>query len=105
MGCALEAAERARATGAHDEEVTFLRIADDLLPPSDDRAALRGRLAVALAWSLRFDDAVAAARASDPAVIAEVATALAPAGSTRHAWELAPAGLVAAGEDRSAGPR
>jgi hypothetical protein len=31
VGPALEAAELARATGAHDQEVTFLRIADDVL--------------------------------------------------------------------------
>ena len=100
VGPALEAAELARATGAHDQEVTFLRIADDVLPPADGRRAdLRGRLAVALAWSLRFDEAVAIARGAAQAVIAEVATILATAGSNRHAWELAPAGLGAAGDD------
>ena len=85
--------------GAHDEQATFLQIACDLLPPGDERRAdLLGRGAVALAWALRFDDAVAAARAaaeagSGPAVVAEVATVLATAGSNTHAWQLAAAAI------------
>lgn len=99
---ALEAAEQARATGAHDEHAAFLRIALDLLPAGDDRRpGLLGRTAVTLAWALRFDEAVATAReAAHPGVAAEVATVLAQAGSNRHAWLLAPAGLAAtAGPD------
>ncbi len=97
VGQAVEAAERARAAGAHDEQATFLRIACDLLPPGDARrAGLAGALAVALAWALRFDEAVAAARGASSSVVAEVATTLAAAGSNRHAWELAPSGLAAA---------
>ncbi|QJY48411.1 BTAD domain-containing putative transcriptional regulator [Pseudonocardia broussonetiae] len=94
---ALEAAEQARRTGAHDEHAAFLRAALDLLPGSDEREPdLRARLAVALAWALRFDEAVDAARVSGlPAVAAEVASVLAQAGSNRHAWSLAPAALGA----------
>jgi DNA-binding SARP family transcriptional activator len=99
---ALEAADRARASGAHDEQATFLQIACDLLTPGDDlRPELLGRRAVALAWSLRFDEAVEAARAaaaagSRDAVLAEVAMELATAGSNRHAWLLAAEGLDSA---------
>ncbi|MCX6466839.1 MAG: hypothetical protein NTW05_25110, partial [Pseudonocardiales bacterium] len=86
----------------------FLRMARDLLPAGDDRrAATAARLAVALACALRFDDAVAAAleaaAEADPGtaapLLAEVATVLATAGSNRHAWQLAPAGLAAGGAD------
>lgn len=97
---ALEAAERAEAAGAHEEQAAFLRIACDLLPPDDGRrAALLGRYAVALGWSLRFDEAVEAARAAGRAgggvaTVAEFAAALATAGSNRHAWQLAAAGLA-----------
>ena len=44
VGPALEAADRAGAAGAHDEQATFLQIACDLLPPGDERRAdLLGR--------------------------------------------------------------
>ncbi|HEX5812050.1 MAG TPA: BTAD domain-containing putative transcriptional regulator, partial [Pseudonocardia sp.] len=95
VGPALEAADRAGAAGAHDEQATFLQIAGDLVPPDDERHAdLLGRRAVALGWALRFDDAVAAARAaaeagSGTAIVADVATVLATAGSNTHAWQLA----------------
>lgn len=96
---ALEAADGAQAVGAHDEQATFLKIALDLLPPGDSRHTnLLGRRAVALAWSLRFDDAVDVARATvtagaEPPVVAEVASVLATAGSNRHAWQLSAAAL------------
>ena len=99
VGPALEAADRAGAAGAHDEQATFLQIACDLLPPDDERHAdLLGRRAVALGWALRFDDAVAAARAaaeagSGTAIVADVATVLATAGSNTHAWQLAAAAV------------
>ncbi|WP_300019434.1 AAA family ATPase [Pseudonocardia sp.] len=97
VGPAREAAEQARRAGAHDEHAAFLRVALDLLPPGDGRAPeLLARAAVALAWALRFDEAVDAARVCGlPTVAAEVATALAQAGSNRHAWSLAPAALTA----------
>ena len=99
VGPALEAAELAQAAGAHDEEATFLQVACELLPPGDGRRAdLLGRRRVALAWSLRFDDAVDAARAAaaagaGAAMVADVATVLATAGSNTHAWLIAPEGL------------
>jgi hypothetical protein len=75
-----------------------------LLPPQDGRQPrILTERAVALAWSMRFDEAVEVARAvadmpgEDPvaaaAAVAEVATVLAAAGSNRHAWLLAPIGL------------
>jgi DNA-binding SARP family transcriptional activator len=101
---ALEAAEQARAAGAPDEHAEYLRIALDLLPPQDGRKPrILTERAVALAWSMRFDEAVEVARAvadmpdEDPVAsataVAEVATVLAAAGSNRHAWLLAPIGL------------
>ena len=62
VAAAVEAAERARTSGAHDEQATLLQMAVELLPPDDPRLAdlLAGR-AVALAWAWGFDDAVAAA--------------------------------------------
>jgi DNA-binding SARP family transcriptional activator len=100
---ALEAAERARAAGAHGEQAAFLQVAVELLPVDDDRrTALLGRQAAALAWALRFDDAVDAARAAAAAgsgveVVAEVATVLATAGSNAHAWQLAAGSVEAPG--------
>jgi DNA-binding SARP family transcriptional activator len=112
---ALQAAEQARAAGAHDEHAEFLRIALDLLLPQDGRrSALLTARAVALAWSMRFDAAVEVANAaaasidSDPvaaaAAMAEVATALATAGSNRHAWLLAPPWLHRAADLRERDP-
>ncbi|GAA2554346.1 hypothetical protein GCM10010210_29690 [Pseudonocardia hydrocarbonoxydans] len=97
VGPALDAAEQARRTGAHDEDAAFLRIALDLLPAGDERGPeLMARRAVALAWALRFDEAVEVARAAAaPSVAAEVASVLAQAGSNRHAWSLAPSALAA----------
>ncbi|MGD9530613.1 MAG: hypothetical protein AB7V44_27995, partial [Pseudonocardia sp.] len=102
---ALEAAAGARSAGAHDEEATFLRIASELLPPGDPRGpGLVGRRAVALAWALRFDDAVTLAHDAPHADLAEIATALAAAGSNTHAWKLAAAGLAATGGPGGADP-
>jgi DNA-binding SARP family transcriptional activator len=98
---ALEAAERAGLAGAHDEQATFLQIACDLLPPDDRRRVdLLGERAIALSWSLRFDDALEAAQSavssgSGPRLVAKVATVLATAGSNIHAWQLAAEGLGA----------
>ncbi|HEY2224075.1 BREX system ATP-binding domain-containing protein [Actinomycetospora sp.] len=96
---ALEAADRAAAAGAHDEQAAMLELAVDLMSPDDPRraAALRRR-ATALAWAMRFDLAVesakiAAADGPRPAVLAEVAGVLAMAGSGRHARLLAADGL------------
>ena len=102
---ALEAADRAGSLGAHDERAAFLQIALDLLPDADGRRTglLAGR-AEALAWALRFDEAVAVARAAvaagaGSATRAAVATVLAAAGSTTHAWQLAEGGAPGDGVD------
>jgi hypothetical protein len=98
-----EAADQAGATGAHAERVTFLQMACDLLPDGDDRrAALLRARAEALAWALRFDEAVDGARAAvaagaGAAALAGVAAVLATAGSTTHAWQLAADGIAAPG--------
>jgi hypothetical protein len=105
---AIEAADLAQAAGAHEAAVAFLTTAADLAGP--ERLATVGRrLALALAWALRFDEAVTAARhaaeriAPDAAAeyLAEVTAALSAAGSSAHAWQLAPAGLAYAGSSRN----
>ena len=59
---ALAAADQAEAAYAHDEAAQFLGIAVDLLPADDARRPrLLARFAVALAWSMRFDESVATA--------------------------------------------
>lgn len=102
VAAAVEAAERARTSGAHDEQATLLQMAVELLPPGDDPrlAGLLAGRAVALAWALGFDDAVAAAQAAVVAgagisVAAETATVLAAAGSNLHAWRLAASAIHA----------
>jgi len=64
---AITAADRAGATYAHDEVVTFLRIALDLVPHDDPRRPrLLGRLGLALTWTLKSEEAFkAAAQAAD----------------------------------------
>lgn len=89
---AREAAARSAALGSPDEEVLHLRMARDLIARADPE--LLGALALAEAWSLRFDAAVRTAEAAVRAgarddTLAEVATALAGAGSTEHAWRVA----------------
>jgi tetratricopeptide (TPR) repeat protein len=110
---ALTAAAHAEANGAHEEAARFLRMALDLAPEGDPRRLrLLGRLAMALTWALRFDeavpvateaaDAIAAAEGADAAAgfLSEVAYACAMAGSWPHAWALAPTGLSYAGAKR-----
>src|SRR6516165_3600837 len=109
---AIEAADLAQAAGAHEAAVAFLTTAADLAGP-EPPVAVRRRLAPALAWALRFDEAVTAARAAagriaqaegGPAAadyLAEVTAALSAAGSSAHAWQLAPAGLAYAGSSRN----
>jgi DNA-binding SARP family transcriptional activator len=110
---ALAAAEQAQAAAAYVEAASFLAMACELTPPGDGRLPrLRARLGLALAWSLRFDEAVRTARAAAEEIaaaeggqaaagyLAEVATACGNAGSTEHAWQLAPPGLAYAGERR-----
>jgi class 3 adenylate cyclase/tetratricopeptide (TPR) repeat protein len=104
---ALLAAGRAEDAYARDEAVQFLRIALDLLGEDDPRRPrLLARFALALSWTLRFDEAVttaneaggAMAASEGPAAasdfLAEAALALSTAGSIVGAWTLADAGLA-----------
>jgi tetratricopeptide (TPR) repeat protein len=60
---AVAAADRAAAASAHDDTVTFLRIALQLLPPNDARRArLLGRLGMALLGALNYEAALPAVR-------------------------------------------
>jgi class 3 adenylate cyclase/tetratricopeptide (TPR) repeat protein len=107
---ALAAAAHAEANGAHDEAARFLRTALELLPEGDGRRArLLGRLGMALAWALAFDEAVrTVAEAGDliaategrPAAteyLSDAAYACAMAGGVVHAWDVARTGLTYAG--------
>ena len=113
VGAALEAADLAQAAGAHETAVAFLATAADLAGPDDERlTTVRARLGLSLAWALRFDAAVKTAcdvaeriaQADGPpaaaAYLAGVTSALSTAGSSAHAWMLAPAGLAYAGPAR-----
>jgi DNA-binding SARP family transcriptional activator len=108
---ALDAAEQALAASAHAEAASFLAMACELAPPGDQRLPrLQARLGLALAWSLRFDEAVeiaheaaerlaaAEGRTAAAGYLADLTSALTNAGSARHAWQLAPRGLAYAGE-------
>jgi DNA-binding SARP family transcriptional activator len=114
VAVAIEAADLAQAAGAHETAVAFLATAADLAGPDDERLiTVRARLGLALAWALRFDEAVAAARAAAERIalgdgpqaaagyLAEVTSALGAAGSSAHAWMLAPVGLAYAGSARN----
>jgi DNA-binding SARP family transcriptional activator len=114
IAAAIEAADLAQAAGAHEAAVAFLTTAADLAGPDDARlTTVRSRLGLALAWALHFDEAVAAARAAAERIaqgegphaaagyLAEVTSALGAAGSSAHAWMLAPAGLAYAGPARN----
>jgi DNA-binding SARP family transcriptional activator/tetratricopeptide (TPR) repeat protein len=113
VAAAVEAADLAQAAGAHEAAGGFLTTAADLAGLDDERlTTICGRLGLALAWALRFDDAVTVARDAAERIarddgpqaaadyLAEVTTALSAAGSTAHAWELAPVGLKYAGSSR-----
>jgi hypothetical protein len=113
VAAALAAAEQAHVASAHGEAAAFLGMACELAPPGDARLSrLRARLGLALAWSLRFDEAIQAARAAAEEIaavegdqaaagyLAEVAAACSNAGSTEHAWQLSPQGLAYAGDRR-----
>ena len=112
VAAAVEAADVAQATGAHEAAVAFLTVAGDLAGPDDRLTMIRARLGLALAWALRFDESVSQARAAGELIaqdegapaaaryLAEVASALGTAGSSAHAWQLAPTGLTYAGSTR-----
>jgi DNA-binding SARP family transcriptional activator len=110
---AIEAADLAQAAGAHEAAVDFLTTAADLAGPDDARLTpVRGRLGLAHAWALHFDEAVRVARDAAERIaqaegahaaasyLAQVTAALGAAGSSAHAWQLAPAGLAYAGSSR-----
>jgi class 3 adenylate cyclase/tetratricopeptide (TPR) repeat protein len=103
---ALIAADHADATGATDDAARFLRVALDLLPEGDARRArLLGRLALALAWALHFDEAVTVAEEAATAIataegseaaaeyLSEAAFTCGQAGGQIQAWTLATRGL------------
>src|SRR5262249_46306458 len=109
----LAAADRAEQAAALAEVVEYLRSAVDLLGPADPvRPRLLARLGFALAWSMRFDDAVAVAcdaatriaeaEARDAAAdyLAEVLAVLGEGGGLFHLHPLVPQGLVYVGERR-----
>ncbi len=115
VGHAIAAADRAEAAFAHDETVTFLRMALELLPEEDARRPrLLGRQALALAWALEFDEALAAARQAGDLIaevegadaaadyLAEAVRTMRMAGSLPGARALAGPGLRYAGERRDA---
>jgi DNA-binding SARP family transcriptional activator len=115
VAAAVQAADLAQATGAHEAAAAFLTVAADLAGPDDDRlTTIRARLGLALAWALRFDESVSQARTAAEQIdqdegaptaaryLAEVASALGTAGSSAHAWQLAPVGLTYAGSTRDA---
>jgi DNA-binding SARP family transcriptional activator len=110
---AIEAADLAQAAGAHEAAAAFLGTAADLAGPGDARLAeVHSRLGLALAWALHFDEAVKVARDTAAQMadeegahtaadyLAQVTAALSAAGSSAHAWQLAPAGLAYAGSAR-----
>jgi len=114
IAVAIEAADLAQAAGAHEAAAAFLATAADLAGADDEQlTTIRARLGLALAWALRFDEAVAAARDAAERIaqgegshaaagyLAEVTAALGVAGSSAHAWMLASAGLAYAGSTRN----
>jgi hypothetical protein len=113
VAAAIEAADLAQAAGAHEVAVAFLTSAVDLAGPDDAwLTTVRSRLGLALAWALHFDEAVEFARDAAARIaqgegahaaagyLAQVTAALGAAGSSAHAWQLAPAGLAYAGSSR-----
>jgi tetratricopeptide (TPR) repeat protein len=104
---ALAAADHAEISGGHDEALRFLRIALDLLPEQDPRRPrLAGRLAIVLAWALRYDEAVAVGIDAAQAIAESEGNAAAAdyladavytcnmAGGSAPAWQLASRGLL-----------
>jgi class 3 adenylate cyclase len=100
------AADRAEKSAAHEEVATALRMALDLLPARDARRPrLLARLGLALAWSLKNEEAVrvaseagevlAATEGSDAAAdyLADAAGAVYGSALDPRAWALAEQGL------------
>ena len=108
---ALVAAERATAVYAYDQVATYLRMAQRLLLENDARRPrLLGRLAVAVARALSFEEALATAQDAATGIaaaegeqaaadyLADAASALHIAGFARGAWSLAARGLSLIGD-------
>ena len=104
---------RAETTYARDEEVTFLRLTLDLLPGNDpQRPRVCGRLGLALAWTLSFDEAlkvasaaaqlIAATEGEDAAAdyLAQVIIPMSTGGFSHGAFSLAQEGLRYVGTRR-----
>jgi class 3 adenylate cyclase len=100
------AADAAEKAAAHEEAAAFLTMALELLSEDDTRRArLLARLALALAWSLKNEEAVrvatetgkllAASEGNDRAAdyLADAATAVYSSGFDPRAWVLAKQGL------------
>ncbi len=110
---AIAAADTAETAYAHDDVVAFLRIALDLVTTNDPRRPrLLARLASAMTWTLRGEDAVgvaleaagllAASEGADRAAdyCEAIARDMLRAGQMSCAWELAEEGLRHIGERR-----
>jgi tetratricopeptide (TPR) repeat protein len=109
---AIAAANRAEAAYAYEEVTTFLKLALELLPPTDPRRPrLLGRLGLALAWTLNPDEALkAASEAGDLIAVSEGEAAAADyiADAAEAIWEagfMHPAGILSAQGLRYAGAR
>jgi class 3 adenylate cyclase/tetratricopeptide (TPR) repeat protein len=110
---AIVGADRAEAGYAHDEVVSYLRIALELLPKSDKRRLrLLARLGLALTWTLQFDEALSVVRQAGELIarskgrdaaaeyLSQAAAAMEQVGSPRGSWELAKEGLRYCGDRR-----
>jgi class 3 adenylate cyclase/tetratricopeptide (TPR) repeat protein len=110
---AIAAANNAENAYAHDELGAFLRIAIELLSPSDQRRRdLLARLGMALTWTLQEDEALTVTRevagliattdGADAAAnyLEEAARAMHTAGLVNASWELARQGLEHIGDRR-----
>jgi tetratricopeptide (TPR) repeat protein len=107
------AGDHALATGAFVEAIHHYEIGLALSVPDDATGPrLRANLAIALAWSLRWDDAIdAALHAADGIEVTEgrdaaadflalEAATISTAGSEAHSWRLVPRGLELVGDRR-----
>ena len=110
---AIAAADNAESAYAYDEVVAFLRIALELLPPSDPRrTGVSARLGIALIWTaerheaakviLEAGELIAKGEGNTAAVdyLEVAASAMFGAGLRREPWELAKAALRMIGDRR-----
>ncbi|HTR63907.1 MAG TPA: AAA family ATPase [Candidatus Binataceae bacterium] len=110
---AIAAADNAAAAYAHDDAAEFLRIALELLTPSDPRRSfLLQRMSFALTWSLNADEALKTAHEAGALIVAndgpgagadyfeQIARTMYNAGLTAAAWDLAREGLRHIGDRR-----